>query len=318
MPAFGVESKSAVASRLRGWRNFHVTGRQWRDIGYNVAIDQAGRVWMLRSTHWGVNMVGAHAASGSNPRANHRYVGVLLILGANEQPTAAMIEAFRHWRHTRFLARWPGRTDLRGHGQVPGASTACPGSRVRTLISNGSLGRRPGSTPTPSPPQEVTMSWQENLVPTSTARERIPESYSTRADRALMHILGISWLLRYGKVALNAATRRRFPNLPEEGYSMAVFARATFGKVYMIEEDVANLAKAQAQNAARMASVENLLQQLLDEPGQPIDMDQVAEAARRGAQETFSAFDVRIEINPAQENTSAAADANPGPDEHDE
>lgn len=29
----GVESQAQTASRLRGYRNFHVTGRGWRDVG---------------------------------------------------------------------------------------------------------------------------------------------------------------------------------------------------------------------------------------------------------------------------------------------
>lgn len=138
-PEYGVESKAAVASRLRGWRDYHVNGRGWSDIGYNVAIDQAGRVWDLR----GIGRVGAHCASSSNPDANHEWMGVLLILGAREQPTQAMLTAFRHFRTTVFLTRWSGRTQIRGHGQVPGAQTSCPGSRVRELISDGALAQPP-------------------------------------------------------------------------------------------------------------------------------------------------------------------------------
>jgi hypothetical protein len=145
----GVETKSQVASRLRGYRNFHVNTRGWADIGYNIAIDQAGRVWMLRSTTFAVNRVGAHCASASNPRANHKYVGVLLILGANEAPSVAMIEAFGDWYHRVFLGRWPGRTDARGHGKVPGASTSCQGPIVQARIADGTFTRQPsggGST----------------------------------------------------------------------------------------------------------------------------------------------------------------------------
>lgn len=143
----GVETEAQVASRLRGYRDYHVTGRGWRDIGYNVAFDQAGRAWMLRSTVWGVNMVGAHCASSTNPRANHKYVGALLILGADEAPSAAMFAAIRDWYWNRFLARWPGRRDNRGHGQVAGASTSCPGSAVRARLSAGTIpGSKPGSS----------------------------------------------------------------------------------------------------------------------------------------------------------------------------
>jgi hypothetical protein len=145
LAAFGVESRDKIASRLRGWRDFHVNGRGWSDIGYNIAIDQAGRVWMARSTVFGVNRVGAHCASASNPRANHKYAGVLLILGAKETPTAAMVEAFRDWYRRVFLARWPSRTDVRGHGQVPGASTSCQGPAVLARIKDGTWTGQPSS-----------------------------------------------------------------------------------------------------------------------------------------------------------------------------
>lgn len=134
-PAYGVESQDTVARRLRGWRDYHVGTRGWSDIGYNIAIDQAGRVWDLR----GITRVGAHAASSSNRDANHEYVGVLLILGATEDPTSAMVQAFRAFRSDVFLKRWPGRTAIRGHGDVPGASTACPGPAARAAISSGAL-----------------------------------------------------------------------------------------------------------------------------------------------------------------------------------
>jgi hypothetical protein len=160
MARFGVESESKVAERLRGWRSFHVTGRGWADIGYNFAIDQAGRVWQLRTTNWAGNRVGAHSASTANPSANRQRVGVLLILGASEAPTLAMIAAFQDWRTRHFLKGWPGRNDLRGHGQVPGASTSCPGPRVRALISDGTL--RSSQSTTSQIPGGRTMSWKEN------------------------------------------------------------------------------------------------------------------------------------------------------------
>lgn len=139
---FGVETPAEVASRLRGWRAFHVRDRGWSDIGYNVAIDQAGRVWELR----GIGRVGAHSASDANSDANHEWVGVLLVLGEREQPTTAMIQAFRHFRTTRFLRRWPGRNAVRGHTQVPGAQTSCPGPAALALIASGAFAGAPRPT----------------------------------------------------------------------------------------------------------------------------------------------------------------------------
>jgi hypothetical protein len=128
--AYGVETAERVAGRLRGWREFHLS-RGWSDIGYNFAIDQAGRVWDLR----GSVRVGAHCASPSNPDANHEFVGVLFVVGDREQPTAAMAAAFWDFRRDVFLRRWPGRTDVRGHREVPGAQTVCPGDPVIRLTN---------------------------------------------------------------------------------------------------------------------------------------------------------------------------------------
>ncbi len=130
----GDPGQAAIAERLRHYRDYHMGTKGWQDIGYNLAIDQAGRVWILRSTKLAGNMVGAHCASKSNPDANREYVGVLLMLGDQEPLSDAMIEAFQHWYHTWFLPAWPNRRDVRGHGQVPGASTECPGPFARAIM----------------------------------------------------------------------------------------------------------------------------------------------------------------------------------------
>ncbi|MGH3735844.1 MAG: peptidoglycan recognition protein family protein [Micromonosporaceae bacterium] len=129
----GDPGQEAIAERLRHYRSFHLS-KGWQDIGYNLAIDQAGRVWMLRSTSWDGDMIGAHCASPGNPNANREYVGVLLLLGNHEPLSDAMINAFRGWYRDRFLPEWPGRSDVRGHGKVPGAQTECPGHYARAVM----------------------------------------------------------------------------------------------------------------------------------------------------------------------------------------
>jgi len=167
--AFGVESAERVAARLRGWWDFHVNTRGWSDIGYNFAVDQAGRVWDLR----GLTRVGAHAASDANPDANHEWVGVLFILGDREEPTEAMVRAFQDFRFGVFLPRWPGRLALTGHGRapgVPGAQTSCPGPYVAEKIIDGTLAKRP-STPKPTPPPEEDLT--VFITPYGTTRHRL-------------------------------------------------------------------------------------------------------------------------------------------------
>lgn len=140
----GPESAARIAARLRSYRSYHINVRGWGDIGYNFAIDQAGRVWELR----GMENVGAHSASKSNPRANTTLVGVLFVVGNDEPISEAAVLAFRELRG-RVLARFPSATGVTGHGQVPGAQTACPGPQLRALIASGAL--TGGAVPTPGP-----------------------------------------------------------------------------------------------------------------------------------------------------------------------
>jgi hypothetical protein len=148
----GDPGQAAIAGRLRGYRDYHVNTRGWSDIGYNFAIDQGGRVWRCRSDNWGGSRIGAHCASDANPDANTEWMGVLLVIGDAETPNAKMIQAFRDWRVGRFLARWPRRTAIRGHRQVPGAQTSCPGNRTVALINDGVFAK--AATPPPPPPED--------------------------------------------------------------------------------------------------------------------------------------------------------------------
>lgn len=71
---------------------------------------------------------------------------MLFILGADEDPTDDMIEAFRRLRTEVILDEFPHATDLTGHGRapgVPGAQTSCPGPSVARLINNGALAEWP-------------------------------------------------------------------------------------------------------------------------------------------------------------------------------
>lgn len=144
--AIGVISQAQEASRLRGWRNYHVNGRGWADIGYNYAIGQSGRIWSLRG-----DRVGAHATGH-----NSTTVGVLFIVGDNEPLTKEAKAAFKALRaHLRGKGAKAG---LWGHQQMSGASTRCPGPYIMADIKDGSLAAGSGgstggggSAPAPKP-----------------------------------------------------------------------------------------------------------------------------------------------------------------------
>lgn len=222
--AYGIESKSTVAARLRSWRDYHLS-RTWSDIGYNFAIDQTGRVWDLR----GAGRVGAHCASAAWPEANHYYIGVLLILGDEEEPSAAMVDAFRDFRTRVFFARFgTDADDITEHGEVRGAQTACPGPRVREAINDGDLGGQPSNGDN----EGESMSWGEDLsrgTPgsdiTKLADDTLPDAASRRAAGLLGYAASAFYYVRSSGFR-NRITNRRpgwkswhvniQPDLPEK------------------------------------------------------------------------------------------------------
>lgn len=145
--AIGPATRAEIAARLTRYREHHLLRRGWGDIGYNLAVDQAGRAWELR----GLDHVGAHCASTTQPDANSRWVGVLFVVGDDEQVTTQALGAFATIR-SDVLARWPSATAVVGHGQVHGAATACPGGPLRDLVATGALVRAPAQAPAGSAP----------------------------------------------------------------------------------------------------------------------------------------------------------------------
>lgn len=138
--ALAALSEREVSERLRGWRAGH-RAKGWADIGYNYAIDGRGRVWFLTGYS-----IGAHAGSIGNTTR----IGILMVLGDTEQPTLAMIDAFRRFRFEHVLVDFPGATRIDGHGSIPGNATSCPGGPLNAAIKAGVLSARPTPKPTPS------------------------------------------------------------------------------------------------------------------------------------------------------------------------
>lgn len=143
-------SQTRNGALLRGYRRYHLTGRGWPDIGYCYAVDQAGTCWTLAG-----NRVAAHSATEADPTANHTNIGVLFIVGNNEAPTPEAVQAFRELR-AHLLKTFPRATRLRGHRQVTGASTSCPGNALINLINSGALTSSPPA-PAPTPKEDDDM-----------------------------------------------------------------------------------------------------------------------------------------------------------------
>lgn len=234
--AIGAVSVERAAELLRGYRNYHRSGRGWPDIGYCYGVDQAGRVYSLAG-----EKVAAHSASDGYREANHEGIGVLLLIGNTEQPTAALIDSTNALiQHLRTTAGYSGIRKVYGHRQVPGASTSCPGDRVIDLLRTGRIGldRAPAAT-TPAPvtpdPLEVLMSWYPNESAFAQRVANIVTKYTPRAafDSGLTDANG-------APVMINLATALRWAH--SLGRQNRASLRVLSGKVSGLEVAVEQIA----------------------------------------------------------------------------
>lgn len=130
---------------VRQIQNFQMDTNGWSDIGYNFLVDQSGKVYEGRSGGW--LAIGAHAGG-----QNTAWIGVCWIgHSGNVTPTSAALAAIR-WLYDEANQLAGRRLDVRGHGQVPGQATKCPGSRLREWIADGLPVK-----------EESTLSWTERL-----------------------------------------------------------------------------------------------------------------------------------------------------------
>ncbi len=121
-PFFDV-TESSSAGRLEAIRRAHRERRGWGDIGYNYAIDRAGRVFECRS----VEYQGAHVRNH-----NEGNIGVLVMGNFDQQsPTQAQLDALRD--HVSQLMRQHGvhSSRIRTHREWETAVTACPGGELQ-------------------------------------------------------------------------------------------------------------------------------------------------------------------------------------------
>lgn len=115
VPAELIELEKSI---VRGFQNFHMDGRGWSDIGYHYIIFATGNVYCGRD----YNRTGAHAYN-----ANHT-LGICHVMGPGDEPTPVMLESSKNIRDMHGIKRY------RGHRQVPGNATACPGDRLSVIL----------------------------------------------------------------------------------------------------------------------------------------------------------------------------------------
>lgn len=154
--AVGAAGLARVKSALRGWQAYHMDSRGWSDIAYCIAIDQVGRAYTLR----GINI---RSAANGGAQVNLEYGAILLVLGNNEAPSAAMEATARavmqdyRVRFSRIPRRPTWHGAIRPGGTASDPSTDCPGTRTIAAIKAGKFDA--GSTPVqpPAPPEDDDM-----------------------------------------------------------------------------------------------------------------------------------------------------------------
>lgn len=123
------ESTAQIAARLRGYRDFHVNSRGYKDVAYGAAVDWRGKTWELRGLD---HESGANGGTVSN---NHG-MAIIMLLGDREVPTQAMIDGvldlLAQGKAAFSTASW-----VRGHQQSPDAGGQCPGTQVMGLLRAG-------------------------------------------------------------------------------------------------------------------------------------------------------------------------------------
>jgi len=116
-------SSAQGPAAVRGFQEYHMDEKEMRDIAYNWLIDLGGVIYQGRG--WGK----AHGGNtGIDNRVSHSIC--LMLNGEIQRPTAVMLNSL-DWLLKEGKARGSWLlSNILGHRQESGASTACPGGFV--------------------------------------------------------------------------------------------------------------------------------------------------------------------------------------------
>ncbi len=109
---------------LRSYQAYHMDFHGWRDIGYHVAVDRFGNIYMLRSKE----TRGAHTldAKGKYADANSS-PGILYLVANPEKPTQAAIDAVK--RYCKMVGVDYDKIDIHASCDY----TSCPGPLIARI-----------------------------------------------------------------------------------------------------------------------------------------------------------------------------------------
>lgn len=122
-------SEGPTTQTVRSIQDFHMNpvpqGRGWGDIGYNFLVRDDGTIYEGR----GWLVVGAHAEGHNTAGIGVCYIGKNAPTDAAKQSIRALYDVACD-KAGRTLAK-------RGHGQLSGNSTDCPGSSLLDWVKDG-------------------------------------------------------------------------------------------------------------------------------------------------------------------------------------
>jgi len=203
------------ARRLEDERIVATGVRGWSDVPCQAAIDVDGRVFDCRG-------IDHRPQANGNPTANAHYGAVTLLLGAGDDPTPAMVEAFRDWRLTHWLTRYPRATAVVGHRDL--YPTDCPGPAVHDLIRSGALGGDQSVPATPTSGGSVPLTDAEIDAIAVRTRDRIlAVTYGSQPD-GRPFTLAMLW----GEVRVNSL--RAATGVDIEALATAILHRLAAGE----------------------------------------------------------------------------------------
>lgn len=130
-------TKAAAASTVKSWQAYHQLNNGWIDIGYHMLMDGLGRLYLGRP----VTALGAHVAEQNTGRVGLCFMqdGRFYGLTWGQKRTMRKLIRVRHDKlglpALKDLYSHPGSDwGVWGHDEVPGQSTECPGSLIKSDV----------------------------------------------------------------------------------------------------------------------------------------------------------------------------------------
>lgn len=166
-----------VAAYLRSIQQDYLRTRGY-SIGYSFAIDWLGDVWECRG--WDIK-------PAANQGHNDHTVALLMLVDQDQPATDAQLVTAREYV-AELERRHRGPIVVTGHGQLPGAATACPGAGLREQIAAGLFHPIPEETPEVTTARRVRIRGYANvwLIGAGPALHLTPELNAEYSDVELV------------------------------------------------------------------------------------------------------------------------------------